>query len=392
MSAVTHAVAAAEVSGPASASARRGTGVGGRIAEFLLVGGATLFLFPLSWWARATFGLDDAELATGFTFFWAAHFVNDPHFSVTYLLFYRDAKRRATSADIPRAQRARWVIAGVIVPIALVIWAGAAIALRSAQTLGWMVQLMFLLVGWHYAKQGFGVLTVLSARRGVTFSAGERRAILAHCYAAWAFAWANPATPAGEFEEKGVVYRAVARPAALELVAGGALAVTTALMIATLARRWWRGGRAIPATPLVGFLATIWGWTIFSSIDPLVRYAVPALHSLQYLYFVWLMSRNQARAAEAELLGPPVGTRLAMLGLGALALGFVLFRGAPALLDALALVPGDAQGELGPTPFFAAFFVVINVHHYFMDHVIWRRENAETRFLREPDPTPATDR
>ena len=39
---------------------------------------------------------------------------------------------------------------------------------------------------------------------------------------------------------------------------------------------------------------------------------------------------------------------------------------------------------LGETPFFAAFFVVVNVHHYFMDHVIWRRENPDTRFLKDP--------
>jgi len=24
----------------------------------------------------------------------------------------------------------------------------------------------------------------------------------------------------------------------------------------------------------------------------------------------------------------------------------------------------------------------VNIHHYFMDHVIWRRDNPDTRFLR----------
>jgi len=27
--------------------------------------------------------------------------------------------------------------------------------------------------------------------------------------------------------------------------------------------------------------------------------------------------------------------------------------------------------------------VVVNIHHYFMDHVIWRRDNPDTRYLRE---------
>ena len=79
---------------------------------------------------------------------------------------------------------------------------------------------MFLLVGWHYVKQGFGVLTVLSARRGVRWSDGERRVILAHCFAGWAYAWASPADPGRLVEEKGVVYRALAHPRGLELVSG----------------------------------------------------------------------------------------------------------------------------------------------------------------------------
>ena len=38
---------------------------------------------------------------------------------------------------------------------------------------------------------------------------------------------------------------------------------------------------------------------------------------------------------------------------------------------------------LGETPYVAAFYVFVNVHHYFMDHVVWRRENPDTRWLRE---------
>src|SRR5262249_42314823 len=151
------------------------------LVELLAVGGVTFFLFPLAWLLRRTLGLDEAELAVGFTMFQLAHVLNDPHFSVTYLLFYRDARSRARTGDA--AQRVRVLVAGVVVPVVLVVWAAVAIATRSAQSLGWLVQLMFLTVGWHYAKQGFGVLTVLSARRGVRFSQLERRVILAHCYA-----------------------------------------------------------------------------------------------------------------------------------------------------------------------------------------------------------------
>src|SRR5262245_42123204 len=94
---------------------RRWEGLG----ELLLVGGLTPLLFPASWLLRRALGLDMAELAVGFTMFHAAHVINDPHFSVTYLLFYEDARARAFGDAFTPAQRARYVFAGLVVPAAL---------------------------------------------------------------------------------------------------------------------------------------------------------------------------------------------------------------------------------------------------------------------------------
>ena len=357
-----------------------------RFVEFLLVGGATLFLFPLAWLAERSLGLDAAELAVGFTTFHAAHLINDPHFSVTYLLFYRDARARALGAAFEPAQRARYVAAGFVAPLLLVGWAALAIAGGSARGLGWLVELMFFLVGWHYVKQGFGVLTVLSGRRGVRYGPNERRVLLVHAFAGWAFAWANPATPSREVEEKGVVYAALAHPRALELTAGAVLAASTLALVVMLVRKSRREGRIPPLAPLVGFLVSIWLWSIFSSIDPLMVYLVPALHSVQYLYFVWLLTRNEAREAEAAPhFGRPTKEKLLVLAVSAIALGALQFHAAPSLLDgARLLVPHRPRAtllDLGTTPWFAGLFAVVNIHHYLMDTVIWRRENPETRYL-----------
>jgi hypothetical protein len=349
-----------------------------RFFELLLVGALSPLLIPLSWWLRVRFDLDDAELAVGFLAFHAAHVLNDPHFAVTYLLFYENARGRMFDRGHPAHQRTRYFVAGVLVPCVLVGLAVYALIARSAQTLGWMVQLMFLLVGWHYAKQGFGVLTVLSARRGIRFTSYERTTFLAHCYAGWAFAWATPPLPSGEYEERGVVYWAVERPLWFAWIAGIALGISTLMLIIVLAQRWIRE-RSLPHGPLLAFLATVWLWTIGSAIDPLVRYLIPALHAIQYLFFVALLRRNEARAEEGPpIFGRPVSARLTALALGALGLGFFLFRGAPALLDGTWLDDGTS---LGPTPFAAAFYVVVNLHHFAMDAVIWRREHPPTRHL-----------
>lgn len=354
-----------------------------RFVEFLAVGGLTPILFPLSWLARRTLGLDAAEYAVGFTMFHAAHVINDPHFSVTYFLFYRDVKARAFGDAFSRAQRARYWLAGFVVPVALAAWATTSLVTKSAHALGLLIQLMFLLVGWHYVKQGFGVMTVLSARRGVIFSRAERIAILAHCFAGWAYAWASPFDPGREVEEKGVVYMTVAHPRGLEALTFALFVASAVLLVVALGRKWLRERKLPIGTPLLAMLCSVWAWSIYSSIDPLVRYVVPALHSIQYLYFVWLMKGNQAKERE----GPPwfetsAKVRLGILAASALALGWVLFHAAPKVLDAALVSKAERFTDLGPTPYFAALYALVNLHHYFMDYVVWRRENPESRYLR----------
>ncbi|HEY6879923.1 MAG TPA: hypothetical protein VI299_17980, partial [Polyangiales bacterium] len=296
--------------------------------EFLLVGGLTPILFALSWLLRATLGVDEAELAVGFTFFYGAHLINDPHFAVSYVLFYDDVRARALGdAFVPR-QRARYWLAGFAVPALLLAWAGWALATRSAVALGALIQLMFLLVGWHYVKQGFGVLMVLGARRGVQFTRRERMALLAHALCGWAYAFATPFDPGRSLEEKGVAYTTLAHPRWLEPLA-------LALLLATVPGLLWalRGKRKL-LTPLTGFLCSVWAWSIFSALDPLVRYAIPALHSLQYLYFVALLKGNEAREREREpWFETAAPMRLARLALTALGLGWLLFHGLPTWLD-----------------------------------------------------------
>lgn len=363
------------------------------IVELLLVGGLTPLLFPLSFVLRRTFGFDGPELAVGFLFFHAAFIVNDPHFAVTYVLFYDDVRGRAFGDVFPPALRLRYVLMGFVAPAALFAWCAWALATRSAPALGYLMSLMFLLVGWHYVKQGFGLLTVLAARRGVRFLPRERLAILAHCYAGWAYAWASPADPGTVVEEKGVVFRTIARSALLERVTLGVLVATVLPLVWVLVQKRRREGSLPLLTPLVALLSSIWAWSIYSGVDPLVRYMVPALHSVQYLYIVWMLKATQAREREVEpYFEQAAPVRLGILICSSLALGFVLFHGLPTVLDAMLRPPRSGETDLGATPYLAAVVAFVNIHHYLMDTVIWRRENPLTRYLAPPrrgPPQPA---
>jgi hypothetical protein len=370
---------------PGESALRRAGGWG----ELLLVGGLSPLLLPLAWLLRRAFGLDDAELALGAATFYAAHVINDPHFAVTYLLFYRDVRGRALGGSFQAGQRARYWAAGLLAPVVLLVWIGLALVQRSPLLLGALIQLMVLLVGWHYVKQGFGVLTVLAARRGARFSKNERLAILAHCYAGWAYAWSNPFDPGRSVEHKGVVYMTFAHPTWLEPLALTALLSTLAPLIWLLAQKWRREGLTPLLTPLAAFLSSVWIWVIFSSFDPLVQYLIPALHCIQYLYFVWLMQGNEALERQgAPFFEPSVGARLGMLALSACVLGWLLFHGLPSLLDDTLVSREVARTGLGATPYFAALYAFVNIHHFLMDAVLWRRDNPQTRYLHMTESSP----
>jgi hypothetical protein len=349
-----------------------------------MVGGATPFLFPIAWILRRTLGLDTAELAVGFLFFHAAFLVNDPHFSVTYFLFYKDVKRRALGDAWGAAQRTRYLIAGFVVPVVLAAWAGGALVTRSATALGWLIQLMFFLVGWHYVKQGFGVLIAISARSGVRFGTNERRVFLAHSLAAWAYAWASPSDPGTEMEERGVVFMTLPHGRALEKATFVVFAVTAALVAILLVRRLRRAEQFPPVAALLGYFSALWIWTVYSRAEPLVVYAIPALHSLQYLYFVWLAKSGETRDAERRPFDSrSAGVRLALLAVSVVGLAWLMLHGVPETLDAAFFAPRGRHvdlGNLGAAPCVAAVFVCVNVHHYFMDAVIWRKENRQASF------------
>jgi hypothetical protein len=364
------------------------------LLEFALVGGLTPFLYPLSWILRKAFGLEPTEYIVSFAMFAAAFVINDPHFAVTYFLFYKDVRSRAFGNGFTGWQQIRYLLAGFVVPIVLIIWGVTALVFRSASSLGVMIQLMFFLVGWHYVKQGFGVFSVLSARRGVRFDKAERLAILIHCYAGWAYAWASPRDIGHAAEEKGVWYVTFAHPRGLEQVTAVLFFASVVPMIFALGGKWKREGKLPIATPLIALLCSVWPWLIYSSIDPLLIYVIPALHSIQYLYFVSLLEGNKAR----QLEGPPhfqrsAKSRLLGLALASLGLGWFFFHIGPEIFDTLigSRLATKQYDPIGPTPCFAALFAFVNIHHYCMDAVVWRKENPETRYLAlkfEPQPQP----
>ena len=305
--------------------------------------------------------------------------INQPHFAHSYQIFYRGFKEKAFGASYPRDLRIRYVIAGLIIPVLLIAGLALGVMSGSARVLSYAANLMFFLVGWHYVKQGYGILIVDSVQKRIMFSPTAKAIFRANGYACWLLAWLGlnhalaKATP-----YLGLTYYTFPLPTVLYQAAIAIAAATTLAVLGILFRRW-KEARTLPWNGLVAYIATLYLWIIFVRVNPLVLAVVPTFHSLQYLAVVWRYQLN----ADAGTRTPsfldrlwPQGVQRSLaifVGLGIL-LGYLGFIAIPWLLDR-----GISYDKHIWGPSLAVFlcYIFINVHHYFLDNVMWRRGNPD---------------
>ena len=349
--------------------------------DFLTLGGGSFVALA----ALAAFYPHDepARAALAGIMLFLAHFVNHPHFAHSYQLFYRGFASKAFSPDSPLA--ARYRLAGIMVPAVLAAFLLSALALGSTPLLGLAANVMFFTVGWHYAKQGYGILMLDAARKGIRFNAGERQRLLWNTHLIWVTNWLFANDVLSERELWGITYYLFDLPDPL-LYTVAALATISTFAVGCDVFAKWRTGRKLPVNGLLAYIAGGYVWLMFVRFDPLLLLVVPMFHSLQYMAVVWRYQLN----AEGERLGargPAVGRRLTAwfrtrtaslvrFALVAGILGYLGFWLAPIVFDT---VIGYDRTVLGATVFLFIGWTFINIHHYFIDNVIWRRDNPGTR-------------
>ncbi|MFT3756228.1 MAG: hypothetical protein QM769_09845 [Pseudoxanthomonas sp.] len=129
----------------------------------------------------------------------------------------------------------------------------------------------------------------------------------------------------------------------------------------------------------IAYLASLYVWLL--TLHPAMLLVIPAFHSLQYLAVVWKYRLRMERAGTGQVAVLPFAPRGVALRFGifivvGVVLGYLGFWGIPKWLDAA--LPYD-RGLFGGSLFLFMFWIFINVHHYFLDNVMWRKDNPDTR-------------
>lgn len=359
-----------------NAAASSGAGhLHGPVSDFLLLGGASIVPFL----ALQTIEVDRRMIALiALVMMLLANFINHPHFASSYVMFF--GSWRAMHRDqAPAKLLVGWWIAGVVVPLVL-----AAVLLLSAHAwlkgdafwMGMCVNLMGALVGWHYVKQGFGMAMTDAALKRSFWTPRARQALLWNAYACWACAWTYfNVGEAGSYFWGVFNTRAALPDWALNVVLAVVAASSAWLLVCVSdAYRVWRAaGKTVGQMPWVGFSSyaiSVYLWTAFATINPTYLYVIPFFHSLQYLTVVWRYKANEYASSG----GKAIRESLLKFSLLICVLGALGFWGAPALAEYWLnghLPPWTGGASIA----IAVAWLFINVHHYFIDTVLWRQGN-----------------
>lgn len=131
--------------------------------DFLLLGGASLIIFPLVMYLLPVERLHALRVIPFFiaALFYIDYLANFPHFAYSYQLMYQDFVRKITGG-IDAPLRIHYIVAGIIVPAGMIAFFIFVCLQNSTVAIKHAVNVMLLTAGWHYAKQGFGILIVTS--------------------------------------------------------------------------------------------------------------------------------------------------------------------------------------------------------------------------------------
>lgn len=335
----------------------------GPAADFLLLGGGSLLAFPILLLLPA----DRVAAPLAAVMWMLINVLNHPHFAHSYQIFYRGFGAKALAGSHAPALRGRYIFAGIVVPLVLAAYLGGALMSADSRLLGYGGNAMAFFVGWHYVKQGYGMLMVDAALKKSFFSARQKKVFLVNAYVVWVFSWLNANHQVKTTHLWGLDYYALPVPAPVLMIAGLAAALTTAATLVVMGRAW----KTLPWNGATAYAVSLYTWLVFMRINPLWLLVIPAFHSLQYLAVVWRYQGSVERAKSANWKAG-----MAVFVASGLALGFVGFWGLPNLMDAV--IPYD-HAVFGTTACLFSVWIFINIHHFFLDNVMWRRENPDTR-------------
>jgi hypothetical protein len=366
-----------------------------RFLDFWLLGGASILVWLVMISVdgfRASWAVDQHFKNLTYTAASLSLLVNYPHFLISYKLAYGRGRTFVTThwwqlVMVPLLLVATFALAYVafetpVGSLPLVGTARDALAplgtnaqVLSGPRLGDLLftgifNLMIFTVGWHYTKQTFGCMMVYAHFDRYPLSKPQRDLTKYALLSIWGMNFVQSNLSGSQHTFSQFKYYSFDFPNAAGPLSQLAVGAGLLLVVYRVFYAVYRDTGRLPSLNLLApFVALYIWWMPQTRQFEFYFLLTPLFHSLQYLAFVYKMedTRLQARP-HRELRGT-------LIVVGVILAGWLAFE----------FVPNTADNLLGTFNawqmffFFTAAMLFINIHHYFIDNVLWRFRDPEVR-------------
>ena len=287
--------------------------------------------------------------------------INGPHFMASYRLLYSNPKNFRNHPLVT-----------ILAPILAVAFLGYVIywcyqdpASTASRELGIVTLLNWvapIFLGWHYMGQSWGMTACFAFLSDLRMTPVERRLIRSGFHALFIYhvAWA--------YDSMGFVQGIFAEQEAGKYLMQSVMSVCRLGVFVAFVLGLWgyrqlslREGKTIPIRVWLPWIATF-SWYIMVDVHPASFFLLQIFHALQYLMFPFRVEIN-------DYTNPRRKRRhLFFYYLALVICGFIAFNWS----DLFAV----SHARL---PMATATMMVINLHHYFIDAVIWKIRDPAVR-------------
>jgi hypothetical protein len=321
--------------------------------DAMLIGGASVALYAI-FRLRPQLASSPSVASIAATLVWVCNY---PHFASTNYRLYHS-----------RASINQYPLTSFVTPLVMVAAViGCYVSPHEVAPL--FIKLYLLWSPYHFSGQTLGITMVYARRAGFVIDGWLRRSLTAFIFLTFAVqnAWAEVGRHVNPFY--GVEYPTLGVPVWLPQTLTKFMWISLAVTIGLL---MWKIANGGPRVPLIVLLPafTQYVWFVATPAGQF-SYMVPFFHSLQYLLIAWNVQLKEGLSERRR--DPSVryvwseSSRWMAINIAG---GYALFWGLPHL--------GAHFGK--PLVFSTAVMLAaIQVHHFFVDGVIWRLRNPAAR-------------
>lgn len=244
----------------------------------------------------------------------------------------------------------------------------------GTEVLAFTVRIMYVTVGWHYSKQIFGCMMVYGKYCTYEFSNKQRSLIKLSLFSIAFYNFFYMSTPLSSEPFTSYFFNIPIASLGfsnifINIFQYSVITLSLLVVYFVFYKNYQATKKLPPLNVLIPYIAFhIWWFPIIRQ-NEFYFLTIPFFHSLQYLPFAYRLEVKRGLKTNKDNV--VISFKIIML----IVVGILAFETVPHFLD----MELNSYGSFSSWFFMISFAVFLNVHHFFIDSVIWKFNHQDVR-------------